>query len=268
MISPKAEIKAAYQYDAFGRTVDQAGERAEENEWRFSTKPQEEQTGWYYYGFRYYDPETGRWPSRDPIEENGGVNLYRVVGNNPIINYDVMGMFGEVGAGVELGAGGQLYIPGGQVSFSLMLTSRCRICVSAGVQFGAGLGVGGYAGLGGTVAYHSVSLDGCVGELGVTAFAGAGPGGSGNAGYQFPYHPSSTELPNLSPNTPGGWGWQVSGGVGGAAGGGGQIHGGVSFTACATILRMPWDNNWRSRIEELKKEAATKVESAVGTAIQ
>ena len=21
-----------------------------------------------YYGFRYYDPETGRWPSMDPIE--------------------------------------------------------------------------------------------------------------------------------------------------------------------------------------------------------
>jgi integrase/recombinase XerD len=28
-----------------------------------------------YYGYRYFDPVTGRWPSRDPIEEEGGVNL-------------------------------------------------------------------------------------------------------------------------------------------------------------------------------------------------
>jgi hypothetical protein len=27
-----------------------------------------------YYGYRYYDPETGRWPSRDPIGEPGGIN--------------------------------------------------------------------------------------------------------------------------------------------------------------------------------------------------
>ena len=89
MISPKAEIKAAYQFDAFGRTVDQAGEEAGRNQWRFSTKPQEEQNGWYYYGFRYYDPETGRWPSRDPIEEEGGVNLYGFVGNSPTSSIDV-----------------------------------------------------------------------------------------------------------------------------------------------------------------------------------
>ena len=25
-----------------------------------------------YYGYRFYDPETGRGPSRDPIEEEGG----------------------------------------------------------------------------------------------------------------------------------------------------------------------------------------------------
>jgi hypothetical protein len=34
------------------------------------------------YGYRYYDPATGRWPSRDPIEERGGYNLYAFVGNN------------------------------------------------------------------------------------------------------------------------------------------------------------------------------------------
>ena len=36
-----------------------------------------------YYGYRQYSPQTGRWLSRDPIGENGGLNLYGFVFNNP-----------------------------------------------------------------------------------------------------------------------------------------------------------------------------------------
>jgi integrase/recombinase XerD len=43
------------------------------------------------YAYRYYDPVTGRWPSRDPIGERGGVNLYGFVYNNPYIWIDVLG---------------------------------------------------------------------------------------------------------------------------------------------------------------------------------
>ena len=46
-----------------------------------------------YYGFRYYDPVTGRWPSRDPIEEQGGLNLYGMVGNDALNLIDVVGLF-------------------------------------------------------------------------------------------------------------------------------------------------------------------------------
>jgi RHS repeat-associated protein len=44
-----------------------------------------------YYGYRYYDPITGRWPSRDPIEEEGGVNLYGFVGNDSVNLIDILG---------------------------------------------------------------------------------------------------------------------------------------------------------------------------------
>jgi RHS repeat-associated protein len=44
------------------------------------------------YGYRYYDPLTGRWPSRDPIEERGGVNLYGFVGNDGVNRWDVLGL--------------------------------------------------------------------------------------------------------------------------------------------------------------------------------
>jgi len=45
-----------------------------------------------YYGYRYYDPVTGRWPSRDPIEEEGGINLYGFVGNNGVSTWDYLGL--------------------------------------------------------------------------------------------------------------------------------------------------------------------------------
>lgn len=53
-------------------------------------------SGMFFYGFRYYDPVTGRWPSRDPIGENGGLNLYGMVGNDPVNRWDYLGLLTEV----------------------------------------------------------------------------------------------------------------------------------------------------------------------------
>jgi RHS repeat-associated protein len=43
------------------------------------------------YAYRYYDPVTGRWPSRDPIGERGGVNLYGFNYNSPVDRFDDLG---------------------------------------------------------------------------------------------------------------------------------------------------------------------------------
>jgi RHS repeat-associated protein len=45
-----------------------------------------------YYGYRQLNPLTGRWVSRDPIEEAGGVNLYGFVGNDGISQVDLLGL--------------------------------------------------------------------------------------------------------------------------------------------------------------------------------
>jgi RHS repeat-associated protein len=65
----------------------------------FSTKFTDAEGGLLYYGHRYYDPVTGRWPSRDPIRERGGVNLYGVVGNNGVNRWDVLGLWTEIKRG-------------------------------------------------------------------------------------------------------------------------------------------------------------------------
>jgi RHS repeat-associated protein len=43
------------------------------------------------YGYRYYDPLTGRWPSRDPIGESGGANMHGFVGNDGVNRMDNLG---------------------------------------------------------------------------------------------------------------------------------------------------------------------------------
>ena len=79
-----------YEYDAFGNTVVSEGNSP--SEFGFSTKVRDVETGLYYYGYRYYDPVTGRWPSRDPIGERGGLNLYGFVGNDGVMGVDISGL--------------------------------------------------------------------------------------------------------------------------------------------------------------------------------
>ena len=43
-------------------------------------------------GHRYYMPEIGRWVSKDPIEEKGGINLFQFVQNNQINGVDDLGL--------------------------------------------------------------------------------------------------------------------------------------------------------------------------------
>jgi RHS repeat-associated protein len=85
-------IVAHYEYDPFGRILVHSGTQFAEFAHRFSTKPQDLTTGLLYYGYRYYDPLTGRWPSRDPIGERGGVNLYGLVGNDGVNKWDYLGL--------------------------------------------------------------------------------------------------------------------------------------------------------------------------------
>jgi RHS repeat-associated protein len=85
-------IAAHYEYDPFGKTIVSTGAKANEFAHRFSTKPIDATTGLYYYGYRFYDPDTGRWLNRDPIEEQGGVNLYGFVGNDGVNVFDLLGL--------------------------------------------------------------------------------------------------------------------------------------------------------------------------------
>ncbi len=84
-------LVAHLEYDAFGNVIASSGNVAS-FDYRFSTKPQDAVTGWFYYGYRWFDAVTGRWTTRDPIAEKGGVNLYGMVGNDGLSLFDVLGL--------------------------------------------------------------------------------------------------------------------------------------------------------------------------------
>ncbi|MGE9269527.1 MAG: RHS repeat domain-containing protein, partial [Verrucomicrobiales bacterium] len=90
-IDETGAIAAHYEYSPFGRVIASTGS-PDDFDFRFSTKYQDNETNLLYYGFRYYNPETGRWLSRDPIAERGGLNLYAFVGNNGVNWVDILGL--------------------------------------------------------------------------------------------------------------------------------------------------------------------------------
>jgi RHS repeat-associated protein len=62
-------VRARYGYSPFGGTTAQSGDLADMFRFRFSTKYCDAETGLYYYGYRFYAPDLGRWVSRDPMGE-------------------------------------------------------------------------------------------------------------------------------------------------------------------------------------------------------
>jgi RHS repeat-associated protein len=80
---------ARREYDAFGNAVMSEGEWP--SEVGFSTKLQDPESRLCYFGYRFYTVEHGRWLSRDPLGEDGGLNLFSFL-NNGMRGGDYLGM--------------------------------------------------------------------------------------------------------------------------------------------------------------------------------
>jgi RHS repeat-associated protein len=91
-LTANGSVAAHFEYDPFGNTVINT-DTTKLFTYKFSTKSHDVETGLYYYGYRFYDPVAGRWINRDPIGEKGASNIYKILYNNTIDKFDVLGMF-------------------------------------------------------------------------------------------------------------------------------------------------------------------------------
>ncbi|WP_250924034.1 RHS repeat-associated core domain-containing protein [Streptomyces albipurpureus] len=77
-----------YTCDPYGQpTVSGA---ASTNAYTFTGRENDD-TGLLHYRSRYYDPETGRFISEDPIGHAGGINLYQYALSSPTTYTDPSG---------------------------------------------------------------------------------------------------------------------------------------------------------------------------------
>jgi RHS repeat-associated protein len=92
VVAENGALAAHYEYVPFGAVTAQCGASAAANPWRLSSEYAEDDTATVYYNYRHYEPVMGRWMSRDPIEEYGGLGLYLFAANCPLCYPDALGM--------------------------------------------------------------------------------------------------------------------------------------------------------------------------------
>lgn len=84
-------VVKSYDYGTFGGITEEVG--ALQNQFAYTAREWEPETGLYYYRLRYYAPELGRFVQVDPIGFGAGDhNLYRYAGNDPVNWTDPMGL--------------------------------------------------------------------------------------------------------------------------------------------------------------------------------
>lgn len=94
-------VVAEYEWGPYGELRSMSGAWAALNPIRWATRYLDEETDLYYFGYRYYDPATGSWLSREPLGESESLNLYSYCHNDPVNKVDVLGLKEQVIAGSD-----------------------------------------------------------------------------------------------------------------------------------------------------------------------
>lgn len=85
------QVVARFDHGPFGEVIGEGGDVAA-CPFRYQSRYWDGETGLAYFGYRYYSPRLGRWLSRDPLGEAGGLNLYAYCGNDPVNRHDYLGL--------------------------------------------------------------------------------------------------------------------------------------------------------------------------------
>jgi len=89
LTNSQSQLSATYRYDSFGNQSQSTG--ANGNEFRYTARDVDGETGLYYYRARYYDSSVGRFLSEDPLRFSAGVDFYPYGANNAVRYNDPFG---------------------------------------------------------------------------------------------------------------------------------------------------------------------------------
>ena len=92
MLDDAGSVAAHYEYDPFGGVVARTAPPRQPARGGSARSLRTMRTGLLYYGYRFYQPLSGRWINRDPIGEAGDINLYGFNYNNSMSWIDVLGL--------------------------------------------------------------------------------------------------------------------------------------------------------------------------------
>jgi len=90
MLKSDGTVVGRYDYDPYGRSKTVINTRLPD--FNFTGLYRHSASNLDFAAYRAYDPDLGRWLSRDPINEAGGINLYDYVANGPIRAIDPLGL--------------------------------------------------------------------------------------------------------------------------------------------------------------------------------
>ncbi len=85
-LDDQASLISREEYYPYGGTAVWTARSQIEADTKFAVRysgKERDATGLYDYGHRHYQPWIGRWLSSDPAGTVDGLNLYRMVRNNP-----------------------------------------------------------------------------------------------------------------------------------------------------------------------------------------
>jgi RHS repeat-associated protein len=83
-------LAQTYTFDSFGKQTASSGSAT--NPLRFTAREFDSETNLYYYRYRYYDPQIGRFVSEDPLGFESGPSFYVYVSNDPTSFFDPSGL--------------------------------------------------------------------------------------------------------------------------------------------------------------------------------
>jgi RHS repeat-associated protein len=92
MSSGAGSLAQTYTYDSFGHQTSSSGSLT--NPFQYTAREWDSEINLYFYRARFYDPQTGRFLSEDPLAggEDAKPNFYAYASNDPVDRFDPTGL--------------------------------------------------------------------------------------------------------------------------------------------------------------------------------